>query len=168
MDYLNILGGLDSRNYSFDSFEWQPRRGFIIWKRRLSDNEKIYLAGLKKDVVVYWSVGLFGSSAKQGFIHIEENETLIHFRTPRWRTGWPYVGFVDLSLAEPYLEYRVSFFSHFLILPFVFIGIAFKTWLVLLVIGCLMFLNFSIETKAIDNFLAREIENKTTHKKGKS
>jgi hypothetical protein len=134
----------------------RPRRGFIIWKRLLSTEEKKYLLGLHNDVVVYWPVVLFRSAARQGFIHIEKNEALIYFRTPRWRTGWPYVGFVNLSFPEPFLEYRVSFFSHLLILFFIFIGIVFKIWPILLVAGGLIYLNFSVETKAIDNFLIRQ------------
>ncbi|MGA7195122.1 MAG: hypothetical protein WBW94_15985, partial [Anaerolineales bacterium] len=31
-----------------------PRRGFIIWKRLLSTEEKQYLTRLNEDIVIYW------------------------------------------------------------------------------------------------------------------
>jgi hypothetical protein len=137
------------------------RRGFIIWKRTLSNIEYKYLSDLKENVVVYIPVLLSRKPVKQGFIIVEDQKILIQFRTPQWRTGWPYVGFVDLSKMEPSLEYRAAFLMHIipigLFLLFSIVDIS-KSWMVGLFLIGMFYLNFSIETKAIDNFLLRQIE----------
>lgn len=144
------------------------RRGFLIWKRRLSKDEIQFLLKVKKNIVVYLPVEFSLKPFKQGFLLSRKNEILIQFRTPKWRTGWPYVGFVNLGALEPCLEYRAAFLMHV-----IFIGVFFivssldisKTWFVFPFITGLMYLNFSIETKAIDNFLLSQVEENNKQKK---
>ena len=156
---LFILGILETNSLVRE--EGKLRRGLLIWKRRLSEDEYKFLSKVKKNIVVYLPVAFSRKPFKQGFLLSKKSEILLQFRTQNWRTGWPYVGFVDLQALEPYLEYRAAFLMH--VIP---IGVFFvvsslnisETWFVILFVVGLMYLNFSVETKAIDNFLLSQIE----------
>lgn len=144
------------------------RRGFLVWKRRLSKDEIRFLLKVKKNIVVYLPVEFSLKPLQQGFLLSKKNEILLQFRTPRWRTGWPYVGFVNLQALEPCLEYRAAFLMHVVPIGLFFIVSSLdisKTWLVFPFITGLMYLNFSIETKAIDKFLLSQIEENNKQRK---
>jgi len=163
---LFILGIFET--YSLVREEGRLRRGFLIWKRRLSKDEFQFLLRFKKDIVVYLPVEFSRKPFKQGFLLSKRNEILLQFRTQNWQTGWPYIGFVDLQALEPYLEYRAAFLMHVIPVGVFFIVSSLnisKTWFVILFIVGMMYLNFSIETKAIDNFLLSQIEENNKQRK---
>lgn len=86
-----------------------------------------------------------------GFIRIHGRERLIHARKSRWRTSWPYIGYIDFRQPTPALEFRASLPMHLFLLPFV-ITIIFIPFVALF-----MFFNYRQETKSIEEFIQRQI-----------
>lgn len=153
------------------------KRGFLIYKRNLSKKELNFISNLKEDLVVYVPLTYlpltysFLSPIRQGFILTKDNQVFIQFRKLNWRTGLPYVGYIDLNPTNPSLEYRGSFLIHLsltlLLVLIILAGIS-KVWLIGLFIVGVTLLNFRIEKDAIDSFLLSEIEKSKKHKEIKS
>jgi len=131
-------------------YEGKLKRGIKIWSKPLSDELRKYLSTLSQDVIETRKIWF--SDRKVGFIRVENQEVLIHYRRPKWGTSWPYVGYVDLSEPESILEFRSSLPMHLFLLPFILSGVGIP--FVLLV----MVFNYYMESTAIESFLRQKVE----------
>jgi len=122
------------------------KRGFIIWRRRLSRNERLYLRHLASIYVPERKI-----STEQGFIKVSDREALISYRRIFWKTSWPYIGYVDLSKQRAFLEFRGSLPMHLFFVPFILSiwGIPF--------VALMIFLDFAVETSGIEIFLRDQV-----------
>ena len=102
-----LLATLD--NYLLIRYGGKPNRGFAIWKQPLNIGEKSFLEDLKEDIVDEKEKQyVFRTIIKRDFIMKTGNKVLLRFNHMGQRTSWPLVGYVDLSLPEPQMEYRLS------------------------------------------------------------
>ncbi len=85
-----------------------------------------------------------------GFILINGRERLVQIRKERWRTSWPYVGYVNLSQPIPTLEFRASLPMHLVLVPIIMTGVGIPF------VALLMFFNYWQETRAIEDFIKRQ------------
>jgi hypothetical protein len=83
-------------------------RGITVWYRPLSDDERIFLSGLKHDIVQVNERGLWIKRNLKSFIAISDGEALIRYTNPAIGTSWPVVFYVNLQSSESELEYRMS------------------------------------------------------------
>src|SRR5258706_7509405 len=103
-----LWGTLD--NYFLTRYEGKINRGFPMWSRILKSDELHFLENLKEDVIDINKKKIgFRTITKTSFIAVNNREVLIRYSNIKQRTSWPIVGYVDLSLSNPALEYRLSF-----------------------------------------------------------
>jgi hypothetical protein len=124
------------------------KRGFRIAAKPLSPDVRLYLESLPENV--YEMKRILFKDVTVGFILVNGRERLIQIRNERWRTSWPYVAYVDLSQPVPMLEFRASLPMHLVILPFIITGIAIPF------VALIMWFNYRMETKAIEQYLVRK------------
>ena len=81
----------------FTRVEGKMRRGVFIGSQRLSEEMRRRLEGLE---------GIIHS--RDGFVRKEEGEVLISQEPQKWRrTSWTYLAYVNLSMPESRLEFRM-------------------------------------------------------------
>jgi len=129
-----VWGAID--NYFLTRYGGKLDRGFTVWKKSLTDNDKQFLLSLKEDIVDKKQVRLWRT--KISFIVVRDREALIRYSNPGQNTSWPMICYVDLSSSEPMLEYRLSLpmllgtiiLSFFHIIVFLILSVAFViSWL---------------------------------------
>lgn len=127
------------------------KRGVRIWSEPLPPEICDYLRKLAGSM----EAGPKASSQARGisFIRVEEEKVLVRCQRPKWRTSWPYVGYIDLTKEEPVVEYRASLPTLLLLLPFI-VGIFMYPPLLLLFIAMNGF-NYYMERNAIMDYLNR-------------
>lgn len=124
------------------------KRGFRIAAKPLSPDARLYLESLQENV--YETKRIFFKDVTIGFILANGRERLIQIRKEKWRTSWPYVGYVDLSQPTPTLEFRGSLPAHLFLFPFIVTGMFIPFT------ALLMWFNYRTETKAIEQYLVRK------------
>ena len=103
-----LLATLD--NYLLIRYGSKVNRGFTIWEQPLTVSEKKFLEDLKVDIVDEKEKRyILRTIIKRDFVMKTGSEVLVRFNNISQQTSWPLVGYLDLSLTEPQLEYRVSF-----------------------------------------------------------
>ncbi|WP_420632078.1 hypothetical protein [Candidatus Leptofilum sp.] len=127
------------------------KRGFKIYGRSLSTNERNFLESLNKDIETKEKSLLW--KYEWGSIRRINNEILVQFRSPKWRTSWPYVGYINLAQPLTEMQYRTVIFPHLVLLPFIISGVG------ALFVAPLMYLNFRNETRGIDKHLEKLSKN---------
>ncbi|RMD47486.1 MAG: hypothetical protein D6835_07270 [Candidatus Thermofonsia bacterium] len=129
------------------------KRGFRIVAKPISPDVRLYLESLQENV--YETKQIFFKDVTVGFILVNGRERLIQIRNARWRTSWPYVGYVDLSQPAPTLEFRASLPMHLALLPFIITVIAIPF------VALMMWFNYRNETKTIEKFLEQKAKEMT-------
>jgi len=96
-------------NYFLTRYGGRLNRGFTIWSHPLQTDELQLLNNLKEDIVdIKERRFVLRTKIRKDFVMVNGREVLIRFNHMGQRTSWPLVGYVDLSLSEPLLEYRLS------------------------------------------------------------
>lgn len=129
------------------------KRGFRIYGRSLSTKERTFLESLNEDIETKEKSLLWKHD--WGAVRRINNEILVQFRSPKWRSSWPYVGYINLAQPITEVQYRTVIFPHLFLLPFIISGVG------ALFVAPLMYLNFRNETRGIDNYLENLINNHT-------
>lgn len=124
------------------------KRGFRIAAKPLSPDVRLYLESLQENV--YETKRVLFKDVTVGFILVNGRERLIQIRKEKWRTSWPYVGYVDLSQPIPMLEFRASLPTHLFLFPFIVTGFFIPF------VALMMWLNYRNETKTIEKFLEQK------------
>ncbi len=142
---LQALGGcyfvitfllLIKSNLQLTRFGGSLKRGIPIWREPLSRRMGEPLRYMRQDV-----------ETDNGFIRIEGNLRLVFAHYPLWRTSWPYVAYIDLSVRSPIIEYRTGLGGLLFLIPF-FIGFAPFVFI-------MMLLNHLVGRAGIRMFIAR-------------
>lgn len=154
MMILTIWGMIDT--VFIIRFQGKMKRGLRLFNRPLPESTKQFLQALSTDVVVKRKMMI--GEATVGFIRVQGNERLMQTRKPRWRTSWPYLVYVDLSELTPVLEYRASLPMSLIFVPLFLITLP-VPFLWLFWAG-LIYMNYYMETKAIEEFLQQQQESK--------
>jgi hypothetical protein len=141
-------------NYFLTRYGGKLNRGFTIWSHPLRTDELQFLNNLKEDIVDI-KERRFGlqTRTKKDFVMVDGREVLIRFSHMGQRTSWPLVGFVDLSLSEPLLEYRLS-------LPMLIgtILIMLVNIIVVAVLSIAFVFSWLFETGGLRNYLSQKID----------
>lgn len=129
-----------------------------IWDKRLPSDNLKYLIALKEDVVeLYFDDA---PQKKAAFIRKDNREVIINYRTSFTTSNlWAYVGYIDLRLQHPRLEFRSSFFVNLcsaMILLIMIFGHA-PLWAVVIFL-ILLVMASRYEAKMIVYFLDRETD----------
>jgi len=153
--FFGVLGWIE--NYYLVRLDGRIKRGFKVWSKPIPEHLSKYLYSLHQNVVEYRKVGF--SRVLSAFIRVENNEAIIQFRKPHWTSGLAYIGYIDLNAVNPQLEYRGSIFGYIpiLIVSVLAILAASPAVFVILFFGIMLYINFSIETKAIDGFIREKL-----------
>ena len=152
MMILTIWGMIDT--VFIIRLQGKMKRGIRLFERPLPETTKQFLQALPTDVVVKRKMML--GEATVGFIRVQGNERLMQTRKPRWRTSWPYLVYVDLNEPAPMLEYRASLPMSLIFVLWFLITIP-VPFLWLFLTG-MIYLNYYMETKAIEEFLQQQQE----------
>jgi len=149
--------------YRLIRYEGKIKRGIRLFQKPLSEDLRLFLQALSANLLVKREASfieeLVISEAKSGevtigFIRVDSDERLIHAGKNGWRTLWPYVVYVNLNQPVPMLEYRVS-----LPMNLVFVWLFLLTIpvpIVWLLLCGVIYWNYHMETKAIQEFLQRQ------------
>jgi hypothetical protein len=141
-------------NYFLTRYGGKLNRGFTIWSQPLTANEQQFLENLKEDILDI-KKRQFGlrTIIKKDFIVKDGNEALIRFNHMGQRTSWPLVGYVDLSLPEPRMEYRLSLpiLSGSILIMFINIIIA------VVLVAAFVF-SWLFESGGLRNYLSQKID----------
>jgi len=122
-------------NLRITDFRGSLTRGVPVWREDLSDDLVQALRG------VHWDLENI-----DGFIRVDGQIRLVNARHSFYRTSWPYVGYVDLSVSRPKIEYRTPLPGLLILIPHFVLFSPF----VIAVLG----LNHLIERGAIRNFIS--------------
>jgi hypothetical protein len=129
-------------SYLISRYEGKIKRGIKIWHRELPYESRQFLLNLKNDVIEYRK--LWFSEYKSAFIRVQNDEALIFSPPEKFRSSWPYVGYVDLTSPSPELEYRASLPGLMFLISFTFIGVL------------IFIVNYIFQTRAIFAFLEKK------------
>ena len=132
------------------------KRGIRLFQKSLPQETEQFLRSLSTDVIVKRKG--FIKETITGFIRVDKDERLIR-ADKRWRSTWPYVGYVDLSQPTPMLEYRSSLPATLLIAFWFLLTMTMP--LVWLFLGALFFLIYYMELKAVEKFLQQQQKKRT-------
>lgn len=129
--------------FLFLRFGGPLKRGVIVWRERLPQDEVLFFRELSRDI-----------QHDDGFIRTDSKAVIIRATRPMlWRTSWPYVAYIDLLRVKPRIEYRMPWPSLLIMLPFLMhpLGMLFVTGMLLL--------NHLVEKKTITNFITESRRN---------
>jgi hypothetical protein len=149
---LFLWGNID--NYFLTRYGGKLNRGFTIWSGPLKPDEQQFLENLKEDVVDINKKRFgFQTRTKKSFIMVNGKDVLIRFSRMGQRTSWPLVGYVDLSLPKPLMEYRLS-------LPMLMstILIMLVHIIVVVVLSVAFVLSWMFETGGLGNYLSQKAD----------
>ena len=149
---LFVWGTID--NYFLTRYRGKTNRGFTIWSRPLKHDEQHFLENLREDVIDTTKKRIgFQTVTKTSFITLNKREVLIRYSHIGQRTSWPLVGYVDLSVPEPQMEYRLS-------LPMLVATILFTFINIILVVVLLLAFIFSwlFEAGDLKNYLSQKTD----------
>jgi hypothetical protein len=113
------------------------KRGVLIWREDLP----------KQMIEPLWYV-YQDIENDNGFIRVDGDLRLVRGHYLGWRTGWPYVGYIDLGVPSPQIEYRLALGGVLFIIPFL---ITFPPF-VLIMLG----LNHFVERAGIRAFISEQ------------
>jgi hypothetical protein len=146
---FSIWGTID--NYFLTRYGGKLNRGFTIWHQALSNEARQFLSNLNEDIVEEKKVSFW--LTETSFITRQQEEALICYRNPSQGTSWPIVFYVDLALADPKLQYRLSLpmllLLGLLAILNIFIGLFFLF---------VFILSWFMEMNGTNTFLAEKIE----------
>lgn len=138
---------------TFMSMQGKINRGIRISSKPLSHELRHFLGGLSENIVDYKETS-FGQDIA-GFIRKQDGEVLVHARQWygfRWRRSWPFVGYINLSLPNPVLEFRSSLPFHLLLL-----ALSLSIVLIPFVVG-IYAISFTMEIQAIEKYLQSKVD----------
>jgi len=141
-------------NYFLTRYGGRINRGFTIWTQPLKSDERQFLNNLREDIVDIKERRFgFQTRIRKDFVMVNSGEVLIRFNRMGQRTSWPLVGYVDLSLSEPLLEYRLS-------LPMLIgtILIMLVNIIVVVVLSIAFVFSWLFETGGLRNYLSQKID----------
>jgi hypothetical protein len=144
-----IWGIID--NYFLTRYVGKLNRGYTIWNQALSEEARQFLSNLKEDTGEINKVGFWRT--KTSFIIRKDGEALIRYENPVQRTSWPIVFYINLSLADPKIEYRLSLPMLLSLLPLVILN----NFVGLFLLVAFMISSF-MEVGGANNFLAKKTE----------
>ncbi len=149
---LFVWGTLD--NYFLTRYGGKINRGFTIWSQPLRPDERQFLENLKEDIVDINQKRIgFQTITKTSFIAKNNQEVLIRYSRIGQGTSCPIVGYVDLSLPGPVLEYRLSFPMLLGIILIMLINI-----IVVVVLSVAFLVSWLFETGGLRSYLSRKVD----------
>ena len=114
------------------------KRGVLIWREDLPKHMIEPLWYVYQDI-----------ETDNGFIQVDGDLRLVRAHYWGWRTGWPYVSYIDLGVRSPQIEYRIALGGVLFLIPFM---IAFPPF-VLLMLG----LNHFVERAGIRAYISEQM-----------
>jgi hypothetical protein len=127
--------------YRFRKYDGKMRRGVKISSRELPINILQHLQKIRTDEVSVKGLSIF----PQEFVRVEPDGILIFSSPEKFTSTWICVGFIDLTLPFPELEYRMSLAGLVFLVPFTIFGV---------LIFAVSFIQYK---KAIDAFIERNV-----------
>jgi hypothetical protein len=143
----------------FMSFNGKIKRGFRVSSKALTIEQILFLKNLSGNIIEYKD-SLIGTNVS-AFIVKQNNEILIHAKQWygfRWGRSWPFVGYTDLSVPNPVLEFRSSIPFHLFL-----ICLALSIILLPVIIG-MWIVSFNLEKQTIENFLQDKVKSTLSQK----
>lgn len=149
---LFLSGIID--NYFLTRYEGRLDRGITVWSRPLKSDEYLFLTNIQHDIVdVNKKRFGFQTIIRTSFVAAKNDAALIRFGRIGQRTSWPLVGYVDLSLPKPRLEYRLSFLMLLGTIFLVFVNVIMAMVLVLAFVFSWLF-----EAGGLNNYLSQKTD----------
>ena len=148
--------------YRLIRYEGKIKRGIRLFQKPMPEDIQLFLQTLSANVRVKREASIgeivgriaVAGEVTLGFIRVDGNERLIYARKNGWSTQWPYVVYANLGQLVPMLEYRVSLPMN-LVFVWLFLLTAPIPFVWLLLCG-VIYWNYRMETKAIQEFLQRQ------------
>jgi hypothetical protein len=146
----------------FMSFKGKIKRGFRVSSKSLTIEQMRFLKNLSGNIIEYKDNLI--ENGISAFIIKQDSEVLIHAKQWygfRWRRSWPFVGYVNLSIPDPIVEFRSSLPFHLFL-----VCLAFSIILLPFIIGMWVF-SFNMERQTIENFLQDKVKSTLSQKESK-
>lgn len=143
-------------DYFFIRKTGKLKRGLMIWKKDLRDDEWLFLSNLREDILDEITVGHWPK--KKSFIAVADGEALIRFDDPKMRTAWPMVGYVDLSSVERNLEFRMPVFMLLLMVCLVLYGMFGQVYYFGFLVLFLFAIAFYMQFVGLRDYLAKQTD----------
>lgn len=95
--------------YLMTRYGGRLNRGITVWRRHLLEDEYRFLTSLDKDIVIKEAErGWLVKRKWVSFVAVANQEALIRYSHPMWKTSWPMVFYANLENSKPVLQYRMS------------------------------------------------------------
>ena len=128
----------------------QIKRGVKIRQEPLPDDIQKFLTSLSTDIIE--EKQLFFTKRALSFIKLGKNEVLIQHRKKRWGTFMPYVGYVNLAVKYPVIEYRTSLPGLLFLIPLIL------PLFTIPFIALMVFVSYRVERGAILDFVHKQMK----------